>query len=134
MNNKRTVGTILGALLVFVPYLTMEYLGANVYGVNISISFTDVLFSTEKATGLASDTNHYMFAFLGLVIGTIILNLSTSLKILSSIVGITALGVHGFLYAASITLYEKADFGIAWIVIAVGCITLVVSSFFKKSS
>tara|TARA_B100000427_G_scaffold320958_1_gene320892 strand:+ start:886 stop:1290 length:405 start_codon:yes stop_codon:yes gene_type:complete len=134
MNNKRTVGTVLGALLVFVPYLAMEYLGANVYGANISISFIDVLFSTEKAIGLASDINHYMFAFLGLVIGTIILNLGTSLKILSSIVGIAALGVHGFLYAGSITLYNKADFGIAWIIIAIGCIVLVVSSLFKKSS
>ena len=134
MNDKRKIGSILGAALIFVPYLAMEYMSSTQNGVTLSVSFMEVLFPGEIGQFLASDIKYIMATFLGLAVVAIILNLATSLRILSAIVGIIALATHGLLYIGSAELYTKADFGLAWIIIAVGCIALIVSSFLKKPS
>ena len=58
MSDKRKVGVILGALFIFIPYFTMEFMGSTIND-SVSISWIAVLFPTEANLGnfVLQDTN-----------------------------------------------------------------------------
>ena len=135
MGDKRKVGVILGALFIFIPYFTMEFMGSTIND-SVSISWIAVLFPTEANLGnfVLQDTNYFLYVFLGFVILSIVLNLiKKPLVVLSVITGIISLGLHVLIYFVMEDYYSKGIFGASWILIGVGCLLLVVSPFFKKS-
>ena len=136
MSDKRKIGVILGALFIFIPYLTMEFMGSTISD-SVSISWIAVLFPSDANLGnfVLRDTNYFLYAFLGFVILSIVLNLiKKPLVVLSVITGIIALGLHALIYFVMAESYSRGTFGASWILIGVGCLLLVVSPFFKKSA
>ena len=63
MSDKRKVGVILGALFIFMPYLTMEFIGSTIND-SVSISWIAVLFPSDANLGnlVLRDTIYFLYA------------------------------------------------------------------------
>ena len=134
MNDKRKSGVILGALLIFIPYLTMGFMTDS--SGTVTYSFMDILFPPENtiAEGFFL-LKGVVYPILVLSVISVILNLvKKPFVILSAIVGILVLGLHILFYFWVAEAFSVATLGIAWYIMGVGCILLVVSPFLKKSS
>ena len=132
LENKRKSGSILGSLLIFIPYLTMEFISND--EVSASFKFIDIIFPPENSIAGGFELFLYVvYPILIVTVISVILNLVTErFVILSAIIGIIALGLHVLLYTW-VNESLNGTMGIGWYIIGIGFILLIVSPFLKKS-
>ena len=130
LENKRKSGAILGALLIFIPYLAMNLITSEN---GESRSFIFILFPTETFEGgVFSVFSYVVYPILIVSVISIVLNLVTErFVILSAIIGIIALGLHVLLYTW-VNESLNGTMGIGWYIMGIGFILLIVSPFLKK--
>ena len=132
LENKRKSGSILGALLIFIPYLAMEF----IINEQASFNFIDIIFPPESGVGsLAAGFALFLYVVYPILIVSVIsviLNLVTErFVIISVIIGIIALGLHVLFYFW-VNESLNGTMGIGWYIMGVGFILLIVSPFLKK--
>ena len=134
MNDKRKIGVILAALLIFIPYLTMGFMTDS--SGTVTYSFMDILFPPENTIAKGFfPFKGVIYPILVLSVVSVILNLVTKpFVVLSAIVGILTFGFHTLFYFWVAESFSIATLGVAWYIMGVGCILLVISPFLKKSS
>ena len=132
LENKRKSGAILGALLIVIPYLTMEFISND--EVSASFKFIDMIFPPENSIAGGFELFLYLvYPILILTVISVILNLVTErFAILFAIIGIIALGLHVLLYTW-VNESLNGTMGIGWYIIGIGVILLIVCPFLKKS-
>ena len=134
MTDKRKVGVLLGALLIFIPFLTMGFItdASGTY----TYKFMDIFFPPENTLAAGFfPFKGVVYPLLVLSVISVILNLvKKPFVVLSVIVGILTLGLHALFYYWVAGSFILATLGVAWYIIGVGCILLVISPFLKKSS
>ena len=132
LENKRKSGAILAALLIAIPYLTMEFISND--EVSASFKFIDIIFPPENSIAGGFELFLYVvYPILIVTVISVILNLVTErFVILSAIIGIIALGLHVLLYTW-VNESLNGTMGIGWYIMGIGFILLIVSPFLKKS-
>ena len=132
LENKRKSGTILGALLIVIPFLAMEFISND--EVSASFKFIDIIFPPENSIAGGFELFLYVvYPILILTVISVILNLVTErFVILSAIIGIIALGLHVFFYIW-VNGNQDGTAPIGWYIMGIGFILLIVSPFLKKS-
>lgn len=132
LENKRKSGTILGTLLIVIPFLAMEFISNDLE--EASFKFIDIIFPPENSIAGGFELFLYVvYPILILTVISVILNLVTErFVILSAIIGIIALGLYVFFYNwVNSNLDGTAPIG--WYIMGIGFILLIVSPFLKKS-